>query len=47
MPLLPGKKNIGHNIKEMQKAGHSHKQAVAAAMNKAGESSKAPAKGKK
>ncbi len=23
MPLLPGKKNISHNVKEMEKAGHS------------------------
>lgn len=32
MPLLPGKKNIGHNIGEMQSAGHPHDQAVAAAL---------------
>lgn len=38
MPLLPGKQNIGHNISEMEKAGHPHKQAVAAALNKARES---------
>jgi hypothetical protein len=36
MPLLPGKKNIGHNIEEMQNAGHPHDVAVAAAMRKAG-----------
>jgi hypothetical protein len=35
MPLLPGKKNIGHNIEEMQKAGHPHDQAVAASLHKA------------
>jgi hypothetical protein len=35
MPLLPGKKNIGHNIEEMQKAGHPHNQAVAASLNEA------------
>lgn len=35
MPLLPGKENIGHNIEEMQKAGHPHDQAVAAALNEA------------
>ena len=32
MPLKPGKKNIGANIKEMVKAGHPYDQAVAAAM---------------
>lgn len=31
MPLLKGKKNIGHNIEEMRKAGHPEKQAIAAA----------------
>lgn len=38
MPLLPGKseKVIGHNIKEMQAAGHPHDQAVAAALHNAG-----------
>lgn len=35
MPLLKGKKNIGHNIREMEKAGHPHKQAVAAALHTA------------
>jgi hypothetical protein len=35
MPLLPGKKNIGKNIKEMEKSGHPHDQSVAAALNKA------------
>lgn len=40
MPLLKGKENIGHNIKEMENAGHPHKQAVAAALNEAGESKK-------
>lgn len=38
MPLLPGKKNIGHNIKEMEAAGHPKKQAIAASLNKARES---------
>jgi hypothetical protein len=33
MPLLPGKKEIGHNIREMQEHGHPHDQAVAAALN--------------
>ena len=32
MPLLKGKKNIGKNIKELKKAGKSHKQAVAIAL---------------
>ena len=35
MPLLKGKQNIGHNIEEMEKAGHPHDQSVAAAMNTA------------
>ena len=35
MPLLPGKKNIGHNIAEMEKAGHSRAQSIAAALNTA------------
>jgi hypothetical protein len=35
MPLLHGKKNIGHNIEEMQAAGHPHDVAVAAALNTA------------
>lgn len=35
MPLKPGEKNIGSNIKEMEKAGHPYKQALAAALNKA------------
>ena len=33
MPLKKGKKNIGSNIREMQEAGHSHAQSVAAALN--------------
>lgn len=36
MPLLKGKKNIGHNISEMEKSGHPHDQAVAAALRTAG-----------
>ena len=35
MPLLPGKENIGHNISEMEKAGHPHDQSVAAALHEA------------
>lgn len=35
MPLLKGKKNIGHNIKEMEQAGHSKAQSIAAALNTA------------
>jgi hypothetical protein len=40
MPLLPGKKNIGHNISEMEKAGHPHNQAVAASLHEAYDSKK-------
>ena len=32
MPLLPGKKNLGHNIEEMIKAGHPRAQAIADGM---------------
>jgi hypothetical protein len=35
MPLKPGKKNIGSNIKEMEKSGHSKAQSIAAALNEA------------
>lgn len=35
MPLLPGKKNIGHNITEMEKAGYRPDVAKAGALNKA------------
>lgn len=40
MPLSKGKsqKTIGHNIKEMESSGHSAKQSIAAALNKACES---------
>jgi hypothetical protein len=37
MPLLPGKKNIGHNIKTEEKT-HPKKQAIAIALSKARES---------
>jgi hypothetical protein len=33
MPLLKGKKNIGHNIKEEEMAGKPKRQAVAIALN--------------
>lgn len=32
MPLMPGKQNIGRNIEEMERHGHPHDQAVAAAL---------------
>ena len=35
MPLKPGKKNIGSNIKEMEKSGYPKKQAIAASLNEA------------
>lgn len=40
MPLRPGKskKIVSQNIREMVRAGHPQKQAVAAAMRKAGKS---------
>lgn len=33
MPLLPGKRNVGHNIEEMESAGHPRAQAIAAALD--------------
>ena len=36
MPLLKGKDEIGHNVSEMEKTGHPHDQAVAAALRTAG-----------
>ena len=48
MPLLPGKKNIGRNIKEMERSGHPKAQAEAAALNEARKSGvKIPKKKKK
>jgi hypothetical protein len=35
MPLLPGVENIGHNIREMQRAGHKYSQALAASLRAA------------
>jgi hypothetical protein len=46
MPLKPGKKNIGANIKEMIKAGHPRDQAIAAAMDTARKSKKRRTLGK-
>lgn len=34
MPLLKGKKNIGHNIKAEEATGKPHKQALAIALSK-------------
>lgn len=45
MPLLPGKKNIGHNIAVEKAAGKGQKQAVAIALRKAGQT--APARKKR
>jgi hypothetical protein len=49
MPLKKGfsDKSISANIKEMKKAGHSHTQAVAAAMQVANKAKRASAKRKK
>jgi hypothetical protein len=46
MPLLKGKKNIGHNIKTEEQAGKPKKQAIAIALNVARKSgAKIPKKG--
>lgn len=48
MPLKPGKKNIGRNIKEMEASGHSKDQSIAASLNEARKSGvKIPKKKKK
>ncbi len=48
MPLLKGKKNIGHNIKIEEAAGKPKKQSIAIALNVARKSGKKiPKKGKK
>ena len=52
MPLKKGtsRKTIGSNIKEMENAGHSRKQSIAASLNEARESGakiSKPKKGKK
>ena len=45
MPLLKGKKNIGHNIKAEENEGKSKKQSIAIALNVARKSGdKIPAK---
>lgn len=38
MPLKPGRKNVGANIRELKASGRPHKQAVAIALSKAGKS---------
>lgn len=35
MPLKPGKKNVGKNIKELMGTGRSKRQSIAIALNKA------------
>ena len=35
MPLKPGKKNIGHNIKELEEHGHPRNQSLAIALKEA------------
>lgn len=40
MPLLPGKENIGHNIKAEEAAGKPKDQALAIALSKAGKTKK-------
>jgi len=42
VPLLSGKssKVIGHNIKEMEQAGHSKAQSIAASLHNAGKDKK-------
>lgn len=40
MPLPKGKKNIGKNIKKLKKEGKPQKQAIAIALNVAGQSKK-------
>lgn len=48
MPLKPGKKNIGVNIKELESAGRPRNQAIAIALNEARKSGvKIPKKKKK
>ena len=40
MPLKKGVKNIGKNIKELEKSGRPKRQAIAIALQKAGKSKK-------
>ena len=42
MPLLAGKRNIGRNISEMETAGHSRAQSIAASLREAGVKRKDP-----
>jgi hypothetical protein len=48
MPLLPGKKNIGNNIRTEEAAGKPYAQALAIALNTAGKgpTRTSPRKGK-
>lgn len=47
MPLLPGKKNIGHNISVEEAAGKPYRIARAIALSKAYDRSRIPAKRKR
>lgn len=47
MPLKPGKKNIGKNIKELEESGRTKNQSIAIALNEARKSGANIAKHKK